>query len=71
MDARGLRDKSCRLVLDFLKRHPKDRGILIAAATDTSALGAVQAVRELKREKYRRHRGTGLHSRSSGRDCPP
>ena len=52
MDARGLRDKSCRLVLDFLRRHPKDRGILIAAATDTSALGAVQAVRELKREKY-------------------
>jgi len=39
-------------VLDFLKRHPKDRGILIAAATDTSALGAVQAVRELKREKF-------------------
>jgi ribose transport system substrate-binding protein len=52
MDARGLRDKSCQLVLDFLRRHPKDRGILIAAATDTSALGAVQAVRELKREKY-------------------
>jgi len=52
MDARGLRDKSCQLVLDFLGRHPKDRGILIAAATDTSALGAVQAVRELKREKY-------------------
>ena len=52
MDARGLRDQSCQLVLDFLRRHPKDRGILIAAATDTSALGAVQAVRELKREKY-------------------
>ena len=52
MNARGLRDKSCQLVLDFLKRYPKDRGILIAAATDTSALGAVQAVRELKREKY-------------------
>jgi ribose transport system substrate-binding protein len=52
MDARGLRDRSCQLVADFLRRHPKDRGILIAAATDTSALGAVQAVRELKREKY-------------------
>jgi len=51
MDGRGLRDKSYRLVLDFLRRHPKDRGILIAAATDTSALGAVQAVKELKREK--------------------
>ena len=52
MDGRGLRDKSHRLVLEFLQRHPKDRGILIAAATDTSALGAVQAVRELKREKH-------------------
>ena len=52
MEARGLRDKSCQVVLEFLRRHPKDRGILIAAATDTSALGAVPAVRELKREKY-------------------
>jgi len=50
MDARGMRDKSYRLTLDFLRRHPKDRHILIAAATDTSALGAVQAVRELNRE---------------------
>jgi len=50
MDARGMREKSYKLTLDFLRRHPKDRHILIAAATDTSALGAVQAVRELKRE---------------------
>jgi len=62
MDARGLRDKSCQLVTDFLRRHPKDRGILIAAATDTSALGAVQAVRELKREK---------HVAIVGQDCIP
>jgi ribose transport system substrate-binding protein len=52
MDGRGLREKSYQLVLDFLRRHSKDRGILIAAATDTSALGAVRAVRELKREKH-------------------
>lgn len=52
MDGRGMRDKSYRLVLDFLRRNPQDRGILIAAATDTSALGAVQAARELKRDKY-------------------
>ena len=51
MDGRGMRDKSYRLILDFLSRHPRDRGVLIAAATDTSALGAVAAVRELKREK--------------------
>ena len=35
-----------------MRRHPKDKGLLIAAATDTSALGALQAVREAKREKY-------------------
>lgn len=52
MDGRGMRDVSHHLVLDFLHRHPKDRGILIAAATDTSALGAVQAARELKRERH-------------------
>lgn len=52
MDCRGLQDISYHLVLDFLHRHPKDRGILIAAATDTSALGAVQAARALKRERH-------------------
>jgi ribose transport system substrate-binding protein len=52
MDGRGMRDKSYRLVLDFLQRHPKDVGILIAAATDTSALGAVQAIKELKRTRH-------------------
>ncbi len=52
MDGRGLREKSYRIVHEFLQRHPTDRGILIAAATDTSALGATQAVKELKREKY-------------------
>jgi ribose transport system substrate-binding protein len=51
IDGRGMHDKSYRLVLDFLKRHPKDRHVLIAAATDTSALGALQAVEELKRAK--------------------
>lgn len=51
IDGRGMRDKSYRVVMDFLTRHPKDRHILIAAATDTSALGALEAVRELKREK--------------------
>jgi len=62
MDGRGLRDKSFQLVLEFLRRHPKDWGILVAAATDTSALGAVQAVRELKREK---------HVAIVGQDCIP
>jgi ribose transport system substrate-binding protein len=51
MDGRGLREKSKKLVSDFLDRHPKDKRILIAAATDSSALGAVDAVRDHKREK--------------------
>jgi ribose transport system substrate-binding protein len=51
MDGAGLRAKSCRLVLDFLRRHPKKRGLLIAAATDTSGLGALQAVKEMRRER--------------------
>jgi ribose transport system substrate-binding protein len=62
MDGRGIRDKSYRIVLDFLRRNPQDRGILIAAATDTSALGALQAVRELRLEK---------HVAIVGQDCIP
>ena len=52
MDGRGLRERGYKLTADFLRRHPKDKGLLIAATTDTSALGALQAVREAKREKY-------------------
>ncbi|RXH55235.1 substrate-binding domain-containing protein [Granulicella sibirica] len=52
IDCRGMRDKSKKLVSDFLQRHPKDRHILIAASNDTSALGAVDAVRQAGREKH-------------------
>ncbi|GAA3750295.1 substrate-binding domain-containing protein [Terriglobus aquaticus] len=52
MDGRGLRDRSAKLVGDFLQRHPKDKRILIAAATDTSALGAVDAARQLRRHRH-------------------
>ena len=62
MDGRGLRDKSAKLIAEFLNRHPKDRHILVAAATDTSALGALQAVRELGRER---------HVAIAGQDCIP
>ncbi len=47
----GMRDRSRKLMSDFLERHPTDKHILIAAATDTSALGALEAVRERQREK--------------------
>ena len=62
VDGRGMRDSSCRVIADFLKRHPKDRHILIAAATDSSALGALEAVRQQKREK---------HVVIAGQDCIP
>ena len=52
MDGRGMREVSCKLITDFLERHPADRRILVAAATDSSALGAVDAARALKRLKH-------------------
>jgi ribose transport system substrate-binding protein len=51
IDGRGMRETSYKAVLDFLKRHPKDKRILIAAANDTSAMGAIAAIRELNRQK--------------------
>ncbi|MDR3734089.1 MAG: substrate-binding domain-containing protein [Acidobacteriaceae bacterium] len=62
IDGRGMRDKSYRVVLDFLNRHPKDKHVLIAAANDTSAMGAIEAVRSLGREK---------HVAVVGQDCVP
>lgn len=50
-DGRGMREKSRKITADFLARHPKDRHILIMAATDTSALGAVEAIRAVRREQ--------------------
>ncbi len=52
INGRGMRDLSKKLTSDFLQRHPTDKRILIAAATDSSALGAVDAIREHRREKH-------------------
>jgi ribose transport system substrate-binding protein len=52
IDGRGMQEMSKKLIADFLQRHPKDKHILIAAATDSSALGAVDAVREMKRDRH-------------------
>jgi ribose transport system substrate-binding protein len=52
LNGRGMRDRSAKVVSEFLERHPRDKHILIAAATDSSALGAVDAVRELKRQRH-------------------
>jgi ribose transport system substrate-binding protein len=50
-DSAGRRERGYRVVLDFLRRHPKEKGILIVAHNDVVALGAVQAVRELRRQR--------------------
>ena len=60
IDGKGQLEASRKLVADFLDRHPQDRRILIAAATDSSALGAAAAVREKKR---------GRHVAIVGQDC--
>lgn len=51
LDGRGMRETSARVVADFFKRHQRTDRILIAAATDTSALGALQATLDTQREK--------------------
>ena len=52
MDGGGTREKSARIVAEFMRRQKRDRHILISAANDTSALGALEAVRESNREKH-------------------
>lgn len=52
VDGGGMRDCSKKTILDFLQRHPDDRHILIAAASDTSALGAVDAARNAERVSH-------------------
>jgi ribose transport system substrate-binding protein len=50
-DTGGKADAAYNVVLGFLKRHAKEKGILVVANNDTVALGAVQAVREMQRQK--------------------
>ena len=50
LDGGGVQDKTARAVAEFLRDCPGDRRILISAANDSSALGALKAVRELRRD---------------------
>jgi ribose transport system substrate-binding protein len=50
-DAEGLRENGYALTRDFLQQHGGDGKILISAASDASALGALFAARELGCEK--------------------
>jgi ribose transport system substrate-binding protein len=51
IDSRGLRDYSEGAVRTFLEKNPESRRILIAAVNDSSALGAVDAAKALKRTR--------------------
>jgi ribose transport system substrate-binding protein len=52
IDGRGIRERSRKVLSEFLERHRRDKRILIAAANDSSALGAIDAARDLKRERH-------------------
>lgn len=62
IDGRGSRNPSRLAVGKFLQGNPESKRILIAAATDSSALGALDAARQLGRER---------HIAVVGQDCIP
>ena len=50
VEGRGMRQPSQLAVAEFLRNQPKGQHILVAAATDSSALGVLDAARESGRE---------------------
>ena len=62
IDGRGSRIPSRIAVAKFLQSNPKSRHILVAAATDSSAMGVLDAARQLGREH---------HIAVVGQDCIP
>lgn len=46
LEGRGMREPSRRAVADFIRAHWKGQRVLVAAATDTSALGVLDAARQ-------------------------
>lgn len=52
MDGHGQIEASQKAIGEFLDKHPKAKHVLIAAATDSSALGAVAAARERRRTRH-------------------
>lgn len=51
LEGRGMRQPSKLALADFLHKHRKGERILVAAATDSSALGILDAARESGREQ--------------------
>lgn len=52
IDGRGMREASRRAMAEFLRGHRSGERTLVAAATDSSALGALDAIRASGREEY-------------------
>ena len=51
LDGRGMRQPSAKVLSNFFKQRPRSDRFLIAAATDVSALGALESAQDAKREK--------------------
>lgn len=51
LDGRGMRQSSCGAMVDFLRAHRKGQRVLVAASTDSSALGVLDAARAAGREE--------------------
>lgn len=62
VDGRGMRDASYKGMLEALKHHRAGERVLVAAATDSSALGVLHAAREL---------GCEADLAIAGQDCIP
>ena len=62
IEGRGMREPSCNAMKEFLKGHQGGQRILVAAATDSSALGVIDAAREL---------GCEQDFAIAGQDCIP
>jgi ribose transport system substrate-binding protein len=50
LEGRGMREPSHRAIAEFLSKHKRGERFLVAAATDSSALGVLDAVRTAGRE---------------------
>ncbi len=61
-DSRGLAEESEAITAEVLRNAPKAKRILVATTSDSSALGAVTAIRALRR---------GRHVAVASQDCVP
>lgn len=62
LEGRGMRQPSFAAVTEFLRRERKGQHVLVAAATDSSALGVLDAIRQAGREQ---------EFAIAGQDCIP